>query len=1062
MVDVATPGQTLEWRNIGPHRGGRVVAVAGHPAKPMTFFFGAAAGGVWKTTDGGTYWENISDGFFNTASVGAIAVSEADPNVIYVGMGESCIRGDVSHGDGVYKSTDGGKTWTNVGLSNTQHISRIRIHPKDPDTVYVAALGHMTEPHEARGIYRSRDGGKTWDHVLFRHPDAGAADLSLDPTNPRILYATIWEANRTFWKLSSGGPESSIYKSLDGGDTWVDISDNPGLPKGLKGRMGIAVSPPKPERVWATIEAADDGSGVYRSEDAGNTWQRVSDEPNLQLRHWYYEHIFADPVDPETLYSLNVQAWKSIDGGKSFTALPTPHGDNHDLWIDPKDPQRMVEGNDGGACVSFNGGLTWSSIYNQPTAQFYHVAADNQSPYRVYGTQQDNSAMSVPSRSSRGAIPMQDCYSVGTSESGHIQVLPDDPNIIFSGAIGSSEGGGGALLRYDHRTQQQRVVTVWPELAGGVGPKDAKYRFQWTFPILLSPHDQNVLYCAGNMVFRSTDEGTSWEPISPDLTRNDVSKLEPSGGPITHDISGAEYYCTIFAFAESPLQEGLLWAGSDDGLIHISHNGGKDWQDVTPPGLPEWTQVGTIEPSPHDAAVAYVSATRYKVDNDFAPFLFKTEDFGKTWKSITNGVGEITRVIREDPSHRGLLYSGTETGVYVSLNDGEDWQSLQMNLPVCPVYDLIIKEDDLVLASHGRAFWILDDLQTLRQTYFDLDTAKVQLLRPRDKAQFRVAADASKATSAGSKSYKLGSLNLPITFYDTAKPEGGESRRVFLDAGTNPASGAVVHYHLPKDVDEELTLTFLDSRGGVIRAFSSKEAANAKDIPAEQRDPLAPAKQGLNRFEWNLRGTSATRVPGDVTTAGLLNGPAMPPSTYKVQLKIGDDIWEQSFALLKDPRIKATQEDLDAQFELLTSIRDTLSKTNESINQLRSVVAQIDEWTKRAEGRPDTEAITQAAGQVKDKLQAIEEQLIQKKARIPQDARLNHPSRLNNKIGILAAAVSSAESVPTKQSYEVLAHYSELLDEQLGLLEAVLAKDLEAFNQVVGKSGTAPVIPRST
>ena len=523
---------TLEWRCIGPHRGGRVVAVVGDPIDPMVFYFGACAGGVWKTTDGGTYWENVSDGFFNTAAVGAIAVAESDSNVIYAGTGESCIRGNVSHGDGVYRSTDGGKTWAHLGLEDTRHIGRIRVHPQNADTVYVAALGHAFGPNRQRGVFRSYDGGKSWDRVLFRSENAGAIDLSMDPNNPRILYAAIWEARRTPWSLTSGGPDSSLYKSTDGGDTWTELTHSPGMPQGIKGRIGVAVSPARPDRVWALIEAED--GALLRSDDGGATWERVSEDRALMQRPWYYHHVFANPQDPETVWVLNFKVWKSDDGGRNFTDMPMPHGDHHDLWIDPRNPQRMIEGNDGGACVSFNGGATWSTIYNQPTAQFYHLTTDTRFPYRVYGTQQDNTAITVPSRSYKGAIVWKDSYEVGSSESGHIAVRPDNPNVVYSGAIGSAPGGGGVLLRYDHGTDQVRIITVWPELYyGGWGAKDLKHRFQWTYPIVISPHDPNVLYVAGNRVFRSTNEGTSWEAISPDLTRNDVTKQEASGGPIT-------------------------------------------------------------------------------------------------------------------------------------------------------------------------------------------------------------------------------------------------------------------------------------------------------------------------------------------------------------------------------------------------------------------------------------------------------------------------------------------------------------------------------------------------
>ena len=672
--------------------------------------------------------------------------------MIYAGMGESCIRGDVSYGDGVYKSTDGGKTWVHLGLEDTRQIARIRVHPKDPDLVYVAAFGHAFGPNRQRGIFRSKDGGTSWDQVLFRSENAGAIDLCLDPNNPRILYAAIWEAWRTPWSLTSGGPGSGIFKSTDGGDSWQEITGNPGLPAGLKGRIGIAASAAKPGRVWATVEAED--IALFRTDDGGATWEKVSDDQDIQGRPWYYQHVFADPRDPEIVWVLNYQAWKSIDGGKNFQKVSTPHGDNHDLWIDPRDSRRMIEGNDGGACVSFNGGESWSTIYNQLTAQFYHVAADNQFPYRVYGTQQDNSAISVPSATHKGAIPWGDCYVVGNSESGHIAVHPEDPNIVISGAVGSSAGGGGNLLRYDHRTGQVRIITVWPELGTGRGAIEMKYRFQWTYPIQLSPHDPDVLYVAGNLVFRSHDQGGTWEAISPDLTRNDITKMETSGGPITRDTSGAETYGTIFAFAESPHQRGVFWAGGDDGLVHISMDGGGTWQDVTPPNLPAWTLISMIEVSPHEPEAVYLAATRYKLDEP-SPMLFKTSDYGKSWTDISQGVPEAdyTRVIREDPARRGLLYAGTETGIYVSFDDGASWISMQGNLPVVPVYDLLVKDNDLVAATHGRSFWVLDDLTPLRQVTTGVIEKPVHLMQPRITVRLRSPSPSRKPSQE--KQYRL-------------------------------------------------------------------------------------------------------------------------------------------------------------------------------------------------------------------------------------------------------------------------------------------------------------------
>jgi photosystem II stability/assembly factor-like uncharacterized protein len=1070
--------KTLEWRCIGPHRGGRVVAVAGDPSETQTFYFGACAGGVWKTTDGGTYWENISDGFFRTASVGAIAVSESDPNVIYAGMGEACIRLDVSHGDGVYKSTDGGKTWRQVGLEDTRHIGRVRIHPRDPDLVYVAALGHAFGPNQERGVFRSKNGGKSWERILFRSENSGAIDLSLDPNNPRILYAAIWQVRRYPWSLESGGPESGLFKSTDGGDTWTELTSNPGMPTGIKGRIGVALSPARPGRVWATVEA--EGGALLRSDDGGATWERTSENRDLRQRPWYYQHIFADPQDAETVWVLNLKAWKSVDGGRNFAEVTTPHGDNHDLWIDPHNPRRMIEGNDGGACVSFNGGESWSSIYNQPTAQFYHVTADTQYPYRVYGTQQDNTAISVPSRSYKGAILWTDCYPVGSSESGHIAVRPDNPNIVYSGAIGSAPGGGGILLRYDHVTGQVRIITVWPELFGGWGAKDTKYRFQWTYPIVISPHDPNALYVAGNRVFRSTDEGTSWEILSPDLTRADVSKLGPSGGPITKDTTGAEFYCTIFAFVESPHQQGLFWAGSDDGLIHVSHDGGRSWENVTPPDLPEWATVATIEVSPHDPATAYVAAFRYKLD-DYQPYLYKTNDYGKSWQKITNGIpeNEFTRVIRQDPSRRGLLYAGTETCVYVSFDDGESWQPLQLNLPVAPIHDLIIKEDDLVAATHGRSFWILDDLTPLRQladgipdSPFDkLKGDSAHLFAPR--AAYRTPAPIGSSRQSGpGKNYNVAS-GAPATFREIKKPSG-EVTRAFLDAGQNPPDGVVVTYHLKEKPRGEVTLTFLDAKGQEVKRFSSRQAPSpdpsgvgqsaTEEVSPVQKDgaqePTVSAEAGMNRFVWNLRYADARAVPGDKTTERSLAGPLAAPGTYQVQLAIGDETYTQSFEIRKDPRVAATQDDLDAQLALLLRIRDKLSETHDAINQVRNVRQQVGEWAARTRGHTAEKVVADAARGLREKLTAIEEELIQPRATGALDT-INFPTRLNAKLAGLTSVVASADAAPTKQSYQVLDTLSGRIDRELGRLRDVLDKDLGEFINLIHELDIPPIIPRA-
>ncbi len=1043
----------MRWRCIGPPRGGRVVAVAGDPENAMVFYFGACAGGVWKTTDGGTYWENVSDGFFRTSAVGAITVAESDHNVVYAGMGESCIRGDVSYGDGVYKSTDGGKTWVHLGLEDTRHIARIRVHPKDPDLVYVAALGHAFGPNRQRGVFRSKDGGKSWEQVLFRSEKAGAIDLCVDPSNPNILYAAIWEVQRTPWSLVSGGPDSGIFKSTDGGDSWQELTGNPGLPEGLKGRIGLAVTAAKPGRVWATVEAED--SGVYRSDDGGATWEKVSDNQDIQGRPWYYQHIFADPQDAETVWVLNYKAWKSTDGGKTFEQVTTPHGDNHDLWIDPRDPRRMIEGNDGGACVSFNGGETWSTIYNQLTAQFYHVASDNQFPYRLYGTQQDNSAISVPSRSHKGAIPWVDCYVVGNSESGYIVVHPEDPNIVVSGAIGSSAGGGGNLLRYDRSTGQVRIITVWPELTTGKGGVDMKYRFQWTYPIQFSPHDSDVLYAAGNLVFRSQNQGDAWEAISPDLTRNDRTKMEASGGPITKDTSGAEIYGTIFAFLESPHEKGVFWAGSDDGLVHISRDGGQTWNDVTPPGLPPWTLVSMIEVSPHDPAAAYLAATRYKLDEP-RPMLYKTLDYGKSWSDISQGIpeGDYTRVIREDPARRGLLYAGTETGVFLSFDDGGSWVSLQGNLPVTPVHDLAVKENDLVAATHGRSFWILDDLSPLHQITNDALDTPVHLMQPRATVRLRSPSLARKPSSG--KQYRL-SLGADVTYTESVGP-GGERLRRFLDAGENPPQGVTITYYLKEKSESEVTLTLSDNEGRLIKAFSNKDDQDQSS--GAGLEPLLSTEAGMNRFVWDMRYPDASIVPGERTTEELITGPLAPPGNYQVSLSVDDRVQTKSFQIVKDPRVQASQTDFDSQFELHLAIRDKLSETQDSVNKLRSIRRQVEEWEQRAASHTSAVAVSGLAGVMKQKLESIEGELVQTKYKGERD-RLNLPVKLNRQLAELVAVVASADFAPPKQVHDVFYELSSRIDTQLALLGQVIEQDVPDFINLVNELEIPAIIPSS-
>jgi len=1045
--------KALEWRLIGPYRGGRVVAVAGDPVDAQTFYFGSTGGGVWKTTDGGIIWENVSDGYFKRASVGAIAVSDSDPNVIYVGMGETTIRGNVSHGDGVYRSTDRGRTWTHLGLQETRHIARVRIHPQNPDLVYVAALGHAHGPNAERGVYRSRDGGKTWELVLFRSENAGAIDLTMDPHNPRILYAAFWEARRLTHTLISGGEGSGLFKSTDGGETWTEMTHKPGLPTGLLGKIGVAVSPAKAGRVWAIIEAED--GALFRSDDGGETWRRMSEERGLRHRAWYYQHIIADPQDPDTLWILNVQAWKSIDGGQTFFEMSTPHADNHDLWIDPHNPQRMILGNDGGTCITFTGGGIWSTQDNQPTAEFYHVTTDTQIPYRVYGAQQDNTTMSIASRSDLAGITMLDCYEVGGGESGYIAVRSDNPNIVYAGSY------QGFLTRYDHHTRQQRNIAVWPEIASGWGAKDQKYRFQWTAPTVLSPHDPNILYTTGNYVFRSTDEGNSWQILSPDLTRNDVTTLEASGGPLTKDNTGAEYYGTIFAFAESPLERGLFWAGSDDGLIHISRDGGETWQNVTPKELPEWALISIIEPSPHDPATAYVAATRYKLD-DFQPYLFKTHDYGQTWTKIVTGIDahDFTRVIREDPVRQGLLYAGTETGIHVSFDDGEHWQSLQLNLPVVPIHDLVVKDTDLVVATHGRSFWILDDITPLRQISDKVQSSPAHLFPPRPGIRFKSIGGFSQVPASGLFYRKSGVAT--IAARRRQKPNG-ETVDEFLNAGRNPPDGVIVTYYLKEQPEGEVKLSFLDANEREIRSFSSEEKAEELS-PAEisgtakAKELRIPKEAGTNRFVWDIRYPGPAKVDGFMGGDNVLVGPAVPPGTYQTRLTIGDQVYTESFEIQKDPRVSATQADLEAQCALLLRIRDRLTETHQSIKSIRDMRRQIEEWERRTQGQKEYERIAEAGKALKEKLSAIEEELIQVKAKVRQDT-LNHPAKLNVKLAGLTGVVASADAAPTKQAYELFEDLSTRIQVQLQRLQELIDTDVKAFNTLIREAEMLAVTP---
>jgi len=1023
--------KALKWRLIGPFRGGRVAAVTGVESQPNTFYFGGAIGGVWKTTNGGFSWDCITDGQpFGTASIGDIAVSESDPNIIYVGTGEYDIRGNVSVGDGMYKSTDAGKTWKHIGLENTRQIARVRVNPKNPDLVYVAALGHVWGPNEERGIYRSKDGGKTWDKIFSRGNKAGASELVFDPTNASILYAGFWEVYRKPWDLESGGPGSGIFKSTDGGDTWTELTKNPGLPKGVIGNIGLTVSPANPDRIWALIEAED--GGVFRSDDAGKTWHKMNDQRKLRQRAWYYGRIFADPKEPDKVYATNVNFFRSDDGGKTWNNIAVPHGDNHDLWISASDPQRMIEGNDGGATISMNGGKNWSTEDNQPTAQFYRVALDNDFPYHAYGAQQDNTTVGIATRSATGAITERDWHPVGGGESGWIAPYPKDSEVVFAGSY------DGLLTRYDHHDGQTRSVTVWPDNEMGWAPDKLKYRFQWTYPLLFSEHDPDLLYAGGNVLFSSTDQGQSWKPISGDLTRNDKSKQISSGGSITKDNTSVEYYDTIFTVEESPVKKGLLWAGSDDGLVHMTRDGGANWEDVTPKIAPQWIQINSMEASPFDPGTAYIAATMYKFDDD-KPYLYKTTDYGKSWTQITNGIpdGAFTRCIREDPNKKDLLYAGTETGIYISFNGGAKWQSLQLNLPVTQVADLAIqkREHELVAATHGRSFWIFDDTNVLAEMTPSLTSEDMHLFQPKHAYRAAFGRGFGRAATA---------------------------------AGSNPASGAVIYYWLKSKPAGEVTLEFMDESGKLVKKFSSKAEKQEKGEGAEEEEDeprrggkaaLAPAEQGLNRFEWDLHYPDAAGFPGMVLWAGSLRGPAVVPGTYQVRLTVDGKTQTQKFEVRKDPRVSTTTEQYNAQLEMSLQMRDKLSRTNETVVQIRQVRKQIDDLATRLQAGPQTEKsklVIEQAKSLAAEMTAVEEALYQTKSRASEDP-LNFPVKLNNKLAALLADLESADAEPTSAEGQVYESIATEINAQLKTWSQIMDVKIPTFNKDV-KDADVPAV----
>ncbi len=1061
MTDPKFAGLT-EFRCIGPFRGGRVVAVAGDPRDMNTFYFGGVCGGVWKTTDAGQYWENISDGYFTSSSVGALEVAPADPNVIYAGTGETTIRIDVSIGDGLYKSTDAGHSWKHLGLKETRQIAKIRSHPENADLVYVAAFGHAFGTNPERGVYRSKDGGATWENILHVSDKAGAIDLTIDKNNPRIIYAAFWEAYRNFWQISSGGEDSGIWRSMDGGDSWEKISGNKGLPKGLLGKIGLAASPAQPGRVWAIIENQPDG-GIYRSDDYGETWVVGSKDNRFISRAWYYMHLTADPVDANTIYINNLSFWKSTDGGHNFTEITTPHGDDHDLWINPDNNRVMIHGNDGGACVSLNGGLSWSSIYNQPTAQIYHLDFDSNEPYYVYGTQQDNSSLRVPSRSRYSSITWEDCDIIGSGESGYIAVDPADPNIVYVGAIGSSPGGGNCLQRYDHRRQQIRLISTWPRSSTGLGAGAEKYRFAWTYPIVFSPHDSSIIYIGGNQILKTTDEGQSWQEISPDLTKADPETLKPSGGPINRDAVGAEHYATVYTLAESPHEPGVIWAGSDDGLLHITRDGGENWTDITPPGMGEWAMFTMIEPSPHDRATAYVSATRYKND-DYAPYVFKTTDYGASWTSIVDGIAEdhFCRVVREDPAREGLLYLGTEFGLYVSFDAGASWQRFQLNLPVSPIYDLKIKGSNLVVATHGRSFWLLDDVSVIHQFSDGIADKTAHLLKPGITERHLPKVFEGLFDSGDGKQY-MSTLGMVAAYVKEETPEHGV-KYTYLDSGTNPPKGAVINYYLSEAPEAAITLRIDDADGNEVKTFKSihadeeEKAAGSRtdDSPKELR---IPSNAGWNRFVWDLRYPDAHKVvPQDDNQQGFIKGPHAVPGAYCVALTVGEDTLSQSFEIIKEAGVEASQADLQAQFDLLIRIRDKVSATHKVINQMRDVRAQLKGWRERLGSLESAAGIRDAAKALEEQVLEVEKELMIPDTRPGWPDAMNNGDRLATQLSNLSFNVNLGDYKPADYEYGAFDEIAGDIDGVADKFSDIVDGNLAEFNTMLSNAGFGKVV----
>lgn len=987
----------LNWRSIGPYRGGRASSVTGVSNSDNTYYFGATGGGIWKTTDSGQNWRNISDGFFG-GSIGAISASESDPNILYVGTGEKTVRGNVSPGyGGFWKSDDAGETWKKMNLDIDQvQVGRIAIHPKNPDIVYIAIIGDLFKDSNKRGVYKSTDGGKSWRQVLFSNERSGAVDISIDKNNPRIIFASTWNIRRTPYSLESGGEGSGLWKSTDGGETWKNISDNEGLPSGIWGISGVSVSPVNSKKVFALIENKE--GGLFRSDDGGSSWEKVNEDRNLRQRAWYYTRVYADTQNENRVYVMNVSFWRSEDGGKSFDRYRTPHGDHHDLWIDPENNKRLIVADDGGAQVSSDDANNWSTYMNQPTAQYYRVATDNSFPYNILVAQQDNSTQRVPHRVNSGGISERDWERSAGGESAHLAAKPDNPDIVYGGSY------GGYLTRLDHSTGEVRSVNVWPNNPMGHGAEDMKFRFQWNFPIFFSPHDPNKLYTTSNRFHVTYNEGEKWEVFSPDLTRNEKEKLGPSGGPITKDNTAVEYYATIFAACESPYEKDLLWAASDDGLIHLSRDGGKNWEDVTPVNSPKYLMWNSVEPDPFVKGGLYAAGTLYKT-GDFQPYMYKTKDYGKTWEKITNGIpnNHFTRVLRADPNKEKLLYAGTESGMYISFDDGISWNSFQLNLPLVPITDLTIKNNNLIAATQGRSLWLIDDLTPLHQLNKEVNNASMKLFKPID-------------------SYRMGN------------PGRGTPR----NAGKNHHNGVEVFFNIDDkilDDNTSVTLEFLDNEKKLIKKYDNQSDENALDINGEK-----------NSFVWNMRYDDAKGFDGLIMWAASLRGPIASPGQYYVKLTVNEKSEEQSFNILKDPRSNSTDEDLKEQFDFLLSVRDKVSDIHQTIIDIRSSRSQlIDLKSKISDKYPDME---NSISDVISRITLIEEKLYQTKNRSGQDP-LNFPIRLNNKLAHLTSVASVGNFKPTDQMYNVRDELIGLIDKELKMWEDIKENDLVKLNSTI-------------